>query len=479
MTGEKEGFRKNFYAVIIAGGKGTRFWPMSREAFPKQFLKLIGERTLLQDTIHRLSSEVKPSNVLIVTTGNQKDIVDWQLKDLLGDVNCVLEPEGKNTAAAIALAAFKLHKKDPAAVMLVLPSDHYVSDIRLFNAAVKRALPAAEKGGIVTFGLKPTRPETGYGYICAGKSIGAGMFKVSKFVEKPDVKTAKSYIKEGSYYWNSGMFLFRAKDMIKELQKHLPDIHRAFSSVSGALNTDREEDALRRIYGSLKEESIDYGVMEKSDRIIMAAADFPWSDIGSWSALDEVLDKDSSGNVSMGNVVELECRDSIFFAGQRLIAAIGLEGMVVVDTSDATLIVPKEGVQQVKELVGRLKKEGKEEYLTPRIEERPWGYFSVLEKGPTYQIKHLYLKPGARLSLQMHNHRSEHWIVVSGIAKVQRGEETFFVNKNESTFIPATVKHRLENPGLIPLKIVEVQSGEHLGEDDIKRFEDIYGRETK
>jgi mannose-1-phosphate guanylyltransferase/mannose-6-phosphate isomerase len=480
MAGKKlEKPNRDLYGVIIAGGRGTRFWPLSRESFPKQFLKLVGQRTLLQDTIHRLSGEISPQNTLIVTTSNQRDIVEWQTRELLGDANCIVEPEGKNTAPAIALAAFKLYKKNPRAVMLVMPADHHVSDVEPFRAGIRRALPLAEKGSIVTFGIKPTRPETGYGYIKAGDRIKAGAFKVLRFVEKPDLKTARAYVEAGSYYWNSGMFLFRAKDIIAEIKKYMPDLHGAFKGIEKLLNTEAEGDALRGVYGGLRDESIDYGVMERSKRMAMAAADFPWSDIGSWNALDDVLSKDRGGNVTMGNVVGLECSNSIFFAGERLVAAIGLDGMVVVDTADATLIMPKDRVQQVKDLVGRLKKEGKEEYLAPKIEERPWGYFSVLEKGPSYQIKHLCLKPKARLSLQMHSHRSEHWIVVSGIARVQRGEESFYIHKNESTFIPPAVKHRLENPGLIPLKIVEVQSGEHLGEDDITRFEDTYGRCTE
>jgi mannose-1-phosphate guanylyltransferase/mannose-6-phosphate isomerase len=479
MAERKRGLKKNLYAVIMAGGKGTRFWPLSRETFPKQFLKLVGEGTLLQNTISRLKGEVAHSNILVVTTGSQRDIVAWQLRDALGDVNCVVEPEGRNTAPAIALAAFKLQRKRPDALMLVLPSDHYVGDTPLFHATLRKAIPVAEKGSLVTFGVRPRRPETGYGYIKTGKRVADGVFGVSRFVEKPDLKTARSYLKDGSYFWNSGIFLFRARDMIAEIRKFMPEMHRAFSGISSAFNTAGEDEALRSIYPGLRDESVDYGIMEKSKKVAMVASEFPWSDIGSWGALDDVLDRDGAGNVTMGNVVELDCRNSIFFTGDRLVAAIGLEGAVVVDTADATLIVPKDRVQQVKELVGRLKRDGKEEYLAPKVEERPWGYFSVLEKGPSHQIKHICLKPKARLSLQMHNHRSEHWIVVSGTARVQRGEEVFFVHKNESTFIPATVKHRLENPGLIPLKIVEIQSGEYLREDDIIRFDDAYGRRPK
>lgn len=478
MAGTKHGINKDLYAVIMAGGKGTRFWPLSRETFPKQFLKIVGERTLIQETIHRVYGEVKPSNILIVTTTGQSDIVKWQLMEILDDVKCVIEPEGKNTAAAIALAAFKLHKKNPRALMLVLPSDHYITDTEGFRATVRRAAEEAQKGNIVTFGIKPARPETGYGYIKAGSRLRGGVARVQKFVEKPTLRTAKSFIKEGSYYWNSGMFIFKASVIIEELKKYMPGMYEAFSGIRAALNTKKEDAALAGMYGSLESVSIDYGIMEKSKKVVMVEAGFPWSDIGSWSALDEVLDRDSDGNISLGNVVGIDCSNSIFFGGGRLIAAIGLKDMVVVDTSDATLIAPKDKVQKVKDLVVRLKAEGKEEYLSPKVEDRPWGWFSVLEKGPNHQIKHIYLKPKAKLSLQMHNHRSEHWIVVAGTAKVTKGEETFFVHRNESTFIPATVMHRLENTGLVPLRIIEIQSGEYLGEDDIIRSDDLYGRKT-
>ena len=469
---------KNLYAVIMAGGKGTRFWPLSRETFPKQFLKIVGDRTLIQDTIHRLHGSVRPSNVLIVTTRDQLDIVRWQVRDMLGKARCVIEPEGRNTAPAIALAAFKLHKKNPEALMLVLPSDHHISDTGAFGATLMAALPHAARGRIVTLGIKPVRPETGFGYIKAGRRARDGAYKVQEFTEKPNLRAAKSFLLDGSYYWNSGMFLFKAGVIIDEVKKYMPDTFKAFVAVRGALNTKREDAALAKMYGGLKNESIDYGIMEKSKKVYMVEADFPWSDIGSWSALDEVLQSDERGNISMGNTMRLDCRDSIFFAGNRLVAGIGLKNMVVVDTSDATLIVPKAQVQKVKELVGMLKEAGREEHLTPKFEDRPWGYFSVLEKGSNHQIKHIYLKPRARLSLQMHNHRSEHWIVVSGTAKVTRGTDVFTVHKNESTFIPAGEKHRLENPGLIPLRIIEIQSGEYLGEDDIIRFDDTYGRDT-
>jgi mannose-1-phosphate guanylyltransferase/mannose-6-phosphate isomerase len=471
--------KSTLYAVIMAGGKGTRFWPLSREAYPKQFLKLIGEKTLLQNTIYRLHGEVDPDRTIIVTTQAQKDIVGWQAREILENVNCMIEPEGRNTAPAIALVAYKLYKKDRKALMLVLPSDHHIGDEHAFKNTLERAVPVAEKGNIITFGIVPTKPETGYGYIKTGEKLSTGAFRVSRFVEKPDLKTAESYLKKGGYYWNSGMFLFRAVDMIEEIRKYMPAMHKAFTGISRTLNTEREDASLRKAYPALDDVSIDYGIMEKSKKVAMVASEFPWSDIGNWSAMDEVMDRNHDGNVLMGNMVGIDCRNSIFYTGDKLVAAIGLNNMVVVDTRDATLITPKDRVQDVKELVAKLKHEGKEEYLAPAIEQRPWGYFSVLEEGSTFKIKHIYIKPKERLSIQTHNHRSEHGIVVSGTAKVRRGEETFFVHKNESTFIPPTVKHSLENPGIIPLRIIEIQSGEYLGEDDIIRFDDIYGRDTK
>jgi mannose-1-phosphate guanylyltransferase/mannose-6-phosphate isomerase len=478
LARKKQAIYRNLYAVIMAGGKGTRFWPLSRESFPKQFLKLVGDKTLLQDTIHRLEGQVSPDNIVVVTTKGQKDIVDWQVGEILNDVNSIVEPEGKNTAPAIALVAFKLFKKNKKAMMLVLPSDHMLTGTESFRAALEKAVAYAEKGKIVTFGVRPAKPETAYGYIKAGRRLSGGVFNVSAFVEKPDLKTARGYLKDGGYYWNSGMFLFRVGDMLEEIRKYMPETHGAFDAVIPALNTKREESALSDMYGSLINESIDYGVMEKSRKVAMVEAGFEWSDIGSWNALEEVMEGDKNGNVVIGNVVGMDCKGSIFYTGEKLLGAIGVRDMVVVNTSDATLIVPKSKVQKVKDLVETLKKEGKEEYLTPSIEDRPWGNFSVLEEGPTHKIKHIYLKPGARLSLQSHNHRSEHWIVVSGTAKVQKGEDVSFVHQNESTYIPATVRHRLENPGIIPLRIVEIQSGEYLGEDDIIRFDDIYGRST-
>ena len=470
----------HLHAVIMAGGRGTRFWPVSRETFPKQFLRIFGDKTLLQATIDRLNGSVPPGNFTVITTSNQAELVRWQTRDAISAQNVLTEPKGRNTAPAIALAAFKKRKADKDALLLVLPSDHYVRDAAAFRAAIDTAIPFAEAGRLVTFGIVPTRPETGYGYIKvkAGKALGRGVFKVERFVEKPAIENARAFVKEGSYLWNSGIFLFRAQTIIEEIKRHMPALYKTFASIEKNLGTGREQKALEDAYAAIEENSIDYGVMDKSGSVCVVRSDFGWSDIGSWSALEDVMGADDKGNVVIGNSVNMEPEGSIIFSSGRLLATIGLKSMVVVDTQDATLICPKDRVQDVKKLVERLKQTGKSEYLLPSVEERPWGHFSLLEKGPGYQIKHICLKPKARLSLQMHNHRSEHWIVVSGMARVQRGDEVFHVNRNESTYIPVAVKHRLENPGLIPLKIIEIQSGEYLGEDDIIRFDDVYGRET-
>ena len=477
--------KKHLHAVIMAGGRGTRFWPVSRETFPKQFLRIFGDRTLLQSTIDRLNGHVPPDNFTIITASSQAELVRWQTRDAVAPQNVLLEPKGKNTAPAIALAAFKKKKADKDALLLVLPSDHYVRDIAAFRLAIDTAIPFAESGRLVTFGIVPTRPETGYGYIKVKtgkkektKTLGKNVFPVERFVEKPEIEAARAFVEDGSYLWNSGIFLFSAQTIIEEIKKHMPALYKAFARIEKHLGTGQEQKALEDVYSRIEEDSIDYGVLEKSGRVCVVRADFGWSDIGSWNAMEDVLGVDPGGNVVIGNSVNMGPEGSIILSSGRLLATIGLKGMVVVDTQDATLICPKNRVQDVKKLVERLRETGKNEYLLPSVEERPWGHFSLLEKGSGYQIKHICLKPKARLSLQMHNHRSEHWIVVSGMAKVQRGDEIFNVNRNESTYIPVTVKHRLENPGLIPLKIIEIQSGEYLGEDDIIRFDDVYGRET-
>jgi len=469
--------QKDLYAVVMAGGKGTRFWPLSRETFPKQFLRLLGGKTLLQETIHRLQGLLPKDHFLVITTEAQRDLVHWQSQEAEVQSHIVVEPQGKNTAAAVALAAFKLAKKHNDALMLVLPSDHYIGDAQAFKKTILRALPAARKGYLVTFGILPSRAETGYGYLKASsRALQNGIYKVQRFVEKPPRRQAEAFLKDGSYYWNSGIFLFSVRSILREFRRHMPELYKGFAKVKKALGTEEEPRALQSLYRELPEQSIDYGVMERSSRVAMVRAEFPWSDIGSWGALQEVLQGDPSGNILLGNVLQLDSHGSVLFSSGRLVAALGLRDMVVVDSPDAVLVCPKDRVQEVKALVERLKEEGKEEYLTPRVEERPWGHFVVLERGPNYQIKLICLKPKARLSLQMHAHRSEHWIVVSGVARVQRGEEVFYVHRDQSTYIPPTVKHRLENPGLIPLKIIEIQSGEHLVEEDITRFDDIYGR---
>lgn len=478
MKKKPSGKKRNLYAVIMAGGKGTRFWPLSRENFPKQFLRITGEKSLLQHTVERLEGLIDPKNFLVITAGKQQELVRWQTGGTLPPSAIVAEPEGKNTAPAIALAAFRIFKKDKDAIMLVMPSDHHIKNPEAFLDTINKAVPSAADGALVTFGIVPTRPETGYGYIQAGKKMPGGVSKVERFIEKPDRKKAEALIEKGSVYWNSGIFMFSAKAILSELKTHMPALYNSFTKIEKTLGTPKEADALAALYKKLEPESIDYGVMERSGKVVVLSADFGWSDIGSWNALEEILEKDESGNVVCGNALAVASKGSILMSSGRLIATLGLEDMVVIDTADAILVCPKDRAQDVRKVVDLLKSAGREEYILPRTEERPWGHFSVLEKGPSYQIKHIYLKPKARLSLQAHHHRSEHWIVVSGTAKVTRGDEVFYVHKNESTYIAPTEKHRLENPGLIPLKIIEIQSGEHLGEEDIIRFDDIYGRNT-
>ena len=466
-------------ALIMAGGQGTRFWPLSRELYPKQLLKLGGGRTLLQETVLRLDPLVKPKDAFIIT--NKKLLVD--IKSQLHEVgvdgidgNILLEPEPKNTAPAVGLGALYLKKADDDCVMAVLPSDHVIRDRAKFHAALKKADKLARDGWLVVFGIKPDRPETGYGYIKQAGPLGGGSFQVERFVEKPDRATAERYLKSGAYLWNSGMFVWKADAILEEIKLQMPPLYKGLKRIWGALGTADEQKRLAEEFARLKGVSIDYGVMERAAKVAVLPADFGWSDLGSWDAVGEVIPPDSDGNVSVGKVVSLDCKDTTIYAEDRLVAAIGLEGAVVVDTPDATLVCRKDMAQKVKDVVGVLKEKGYNEHIIHRTVQRPWGSYTVLQAGPMYKIKRIEVKPGAKLSHQMHHHRSEHWIVVSGTALVTNGEKVHNVHVNESTFIPMSTGHRLENPGKVPLQIIEVQNGEYLEEDDIVRFDDEYGR---
>ena len=468
----------NTYIVIMAGGSGTRFWPLSREAMPKQLLRIDGEETLIQQTIARVRPLIPTDHIHIVTNKSQADQIRYQVPELNRN-NFIIEPAAKNTAAAIGLAAVYLNHHNADSVMGILPADHVVKNKEAFLDTMKCAFTAAREGYLITIGIKPVRPETGYGYIHAGEPLNpsTGIFYVDRFTEKPDIDTAKKYVADGRYFWNSGMFVWKTSVILDEIERHMPSLGAGLKEIRSAIGSSDESSVISRVFAGLESVSIDYGIMEKSDKVVVIQADLGWSDVGSWTALDDISPRDARGNVIAGNVVDVESRDSIIYASNRLVATAGLNDMVVVDTEDATLVCHKDRAQDVKKIVDELKKRGAEEHLTHRTVIRPWGSYTLLEKGDRYKIKRIEVNPGARLSFQMHYHRSEHWVVVSGTAKVRRGEEEFFVNPNESTYIPMETKHRLENPGRIPLQIIEVQNGEYLEEDDIVRFDDAYGRE--
>ncbi len=476
------------YAIIMAGGSGTRFWPLSREKMPKQLLKIGGEDTLIRQTVSRISPLVRFEDIFIVTNQSLADTISQQLTskfDRTWDGNFILEPEAKNTAPALGLAALHLERLDPESVMVVLSADHFIRKADEFLSLLQNANEAARYDYLVTFGIKPDRPETGYGYIKAGEKIATAesrgqsvgdIHKVESFVEKPDFETAKEYLKSGRYFWNSGIFVWKTKTLLGEIEKHQPALYNGLQKIRNVIGTSQEADVIREVFKGLKSISIDYAVMEKTDRAAVITADIGWSDVGSWTALDDVTDHDASGNIIAGNVIDIGSRDSIIYAEKRLVATIGLKDAVVVDTPDATLVCSKNKAQDVKKIVDELKKRKAEEHLTHRTVHRPWGSYTVLEMGDRYKIKRIEINPGAKLSHQMHNHRSEHWVVVSGTARVTNGEKVYDVHPNESTYIPMSTKHRLENAGKIPVQIIEVQNGEYLEEDDIVRFDDEYKR---
>lgn len=475
---------KNVYGVIMAGGSGTRFWPLSREAFPKQLLNIYGDKPLLKQTIDRINTFIPEDRIFIVTSKYHTAQIRYQVEEV-EKVRFITEPLAKNTAPAIGLAAVYLSQINPEAIMCVLPADHVIKDEHKFVEAIHLASEVASKGYLITIGVKPTRPETGYGYIETGNEIeqleksgkGLGVFRVKQFIEKPDIERVNNFIREERYLWNSGIFMWKANVILEEISLYLPELFKALKDVEASIGKGEEETKISRAYSHIQPVSIDYGIMEKSERVTVIPVDFGWSDVGSWTALDEISERDVQGNVITGNVVDIDSRNSIIYASNRLVATVGLKDMVVVDTEDATLVCRKDRAQDVKKIVEELKRRGAEEHVIHRTVIRPWGSYTLLEKGDRYKIKRIVVNPGAKLSMQMHYHRSEHWVVVSGTAKVIKGDEEFFVNPNESTYIPMETKHRLENPGKIPLQIIEVQNGEYLEEDDIVRFDDDYGRE--
>jgi len=464
--------------VILSGGAGTRLWPLSRELYPKQLLALTGERTMLQETALRLTG-LQTGGAVVVCNEAHRFLVAEQLRQLKIDpLAILLEPFGRNTAPAIALAALAATVESGGAdpVLLVLPADHVIRDVPAFQKAVRAALPAAQAGKLVTFGIVPKAPETGYGYIQRGAQDGA-TYRITQFVEKPDLEKAQGFLASGDHYWNSGMFMFRARRYLEELKRFAPAIASACSAALEAAKADLDFTRIDpKTFEACPSDSIDYAVMEKTADAVVVPLDAGWSDVGSWSSLHEASDADSQGNVTRGDVLVEDSAGSYLYSESRLVAAVGLKDHVVVETKDAVLVAPKARVQDVKKLVARLKDLGRYEHSLHREVFRPWGSYDSIANGPRFQVKTLSVKPGAEMSLQMHHHRAEHWIVVSGTARITRGDEVFLLEENQSTYIPIGTRHRIENPGKIPLHMIEVQSGSYLGEDDIVRFEDKYGR---
>ena len=466
---------KRRFAVILAGGSGTRLWPLSRVSMPKQLLALNGAATLLQQTAERLVPMVDAANVITVTHADYRFEVTGQLHaiDARLAAGVLAEPIGRNTLPAIAWAAARIARHAPDALIGVFSSDHAVADPAAFREAWQAAEIAADSGYIVLFGMQPNGPATGFGYIEAGAALpfDPRVHKVARFVEKPDVGRAKALLARGNHYWNGGMFVFRADRFLATLEHHQPGL---FAALPGLAESDGI--ASIDLYRGLPEISIDYGVLEQAENVAMVPVNMGWSDLGSWDALNEQRGKDGDGNMIQGDVVAVDCRDNLLWSEHGVLATVGLENVAVVQTRDATLVCPRGQTVDLKQLVSRVREQHRELTETHLTVARPWGSYTILEEGFHYKIKRISVNPGAKLSLQMHYHRSEHWVVIAGTAKIVNGEQEIYLEENESTYIPKTHRHRLENPGRIPLQIIEIQSGHYLEEDDIVRFGDVYGR---
>ena len=460
-------------AVIMAGGTGSRLWPLSRAGYPKQLLPLYEKTTMLQSTVLRLTDLPVQSSITVCNEENRFMVAE-QLRNIDALSTIILEPEGRNTAPTIALAALEKELEDP--VLLVLAADHTVQNQQKFTDAIAKSLPLAESGKLVTFGIVPTEPQVGFGYIERGAEIGNGYW-VKSFREKPPAEVAQKYLDSGHYYWNSGIFMFRASRYLEELQENRPDI---VSACRAAMESKaRDLDFLRvgnAAFAKCPTESIDCAVMEQTNDAVVVPMDAGWSDIGSWSSLADLSEQDDNGNTAIGDVKILASENSYVRSEDKLVAAIGVSDLVIVSTKDAVLVASKDDAQDVKRITQELRDDSRKEWRDHREVFRPWGKYDTVDAGEYYQVKRITVNPGAKLSLQMHHHRAEHWVVVSGSAKVTNGDETFLLSQNESTYIPIGVKHSVENPDEIPLEIIEVQSGCYLGEDDIIRFEDNYGR---
>lgn len=469
------------YPVILSGGIGSRLWPLSRECWPKQFLDVAASgRTLVQQTLDRLDGVADLKAPLVVCNEAHRFLVAEQLRDNpLGPARILLEPVGRNTAPAIAVAALQALQEAPDAILAVFPADHLVANPDALRAAVETGVRAAADGWLVTFGIVPERPETGYGYIEGGEAVEAHpqAQHVKQFVEKPDLATAKAYLENGGFFWNSGMFVLQAARYLEVLKTHAPDILHACEAAMEQAQRDLDFVRLgEEAFAKCPSESIDIAVMEKTDAAVSIPLDAGWNDLGSWATLMDAAEPDANGNVIFGDVLLEDSSSNYLRAESRLIATVGLKDHVVVETADSVLVAPRDRVQDVKQIVSQLQQIGRSEASEHRQVHRPWGSYESLIVAGRFQVKRIIVNPGCRLSLQQHHHRAEHWVVVRGTAKVVRGEESFLLSEDQSTYIPLGTVHRLENPGMIPLELVEVQSGSYLGEDDITRFEDVYGR---
>jgi mannose-1-phosphate guanylyltransferase/mannose-6-phosphate isomerase len=467
--------------VILAGGSGTRLWPLSREFYPKQLINMYNQHTMLQNTVIRLDNTDGMGAPLVVCNDVHRFMTAEQLHQI--DVRpraIILEPAAKNTAPAIALAAIQLTAQGEDPVMLVLPADHRIDDVSAFHQGIQKGKTLADDGYLITFGIVPDSPETGYGYIQKGDPLEDTVCRIQRFVEKPDLDTARSYLDSGEYCWNSGMFMFKASAILEELEAHVPDM---VTNCRDAVARGRQDLDFFRvdpgIFDQVTADSIDYAVMEKTGRGVMVSLDAGWNDLGSFDALWQTEEKDARANVIKGDVLIHDVNGSYIHAQSRLVAAVGMDAVVVVETGDAVLVAPRNRVQDVKKIVNQLKSRNRQESAVHAKVYRPWGDYETIDQSLRYQVKRITVKPGAKLSLQKHFHRAEHWTVVSGTALVTRGEETLMLKEDQSTYIPLGTVHRLENPGKIPLELIEVQSGPYLGEDDIVRFDDVYGREKE
>ncbi|HIF9551304.1 TPA: mannose-1-phosphate guanylyltransferase/mannose-6-phosphate isomerase [Photobacterium damselae] len=461
--------------VIMAGGSGSRLWPLSRTLYPKQFLALTSNATMLQETVKRLDG-IKHQSPLLICNEEHRFIVAEQLrKGEIDNSGIILEPVGRNTAPAIALAALKAAANNEDPLLLVLAADHVIQNTDAFLASVKHAKVEAEKGKLVTFGIVPTHPETGYGYIARGDAINNNAYYVNAFKEKPVLELAKKYVNSGEYYWNSGMFLFKASRYLAELEKYSPDILKACQAAINTSTQDLDFTRLAKdIFECCPDDSIDYAVMENTQDAVVVPMDANWSDVGSWSALWDVNEKDASGNATRGDVLVENTTNSYIFSQNKLVATVGVDDLIVVETKDAVLVAHKDKVQDVKGIVAQLKQANRYEYLQHREVYRPWGTHDEIAEGDRFHVKHVMVKPGERTATQMHYHRAEHWVVVKGTAKVINGDRSYLLTENESTYIPIGSAHSIENPGQIPLELIEVRSGAYLSEDDVVRLED-YG----